>query len=153
MFGIQNGKEKAEHLLKSGKAERKLREIIEAQGGNPDIKLEDIKVGDKRGAIKSNEDGKILWINNRSIAEIAKVSGAPKEKGAGIVLNKKIGDQIKKGEVIFEIYAERNTKLEAAIELSNKLNPIGLSKQPEESMLMDRIPPRAVHWEPFMLDR
>jgi AMP phosphorylase len=153
MFGIRDGKQKAEELLKSGKAEKKLREIIEAQGGNPDIAPEDIKVGDERAAIRSNEDGKILWINNRSIAEVAKASGAPKEKGAGIVLNKKIGEEIRKGEVLFKIFAERNTKLEAAIELSNKLKPIGLSKKPEESMLIDRIPPRAVHWETFMLDR
>ena len=153
MVGVENGKQKAEDLLNSGKAERKLREIIEAQGGNPEIKPEDIKVGDKKAEITTDKDGRVLWINNTSIAQVAREAGAPKEKGAGVILKTKLGEHVKKGGVIFEIYAERNTKLEAAIELAKRLQPIGLSKKPEERMLMDRIPTRAIHRKTFMLER
>jgi len=153
MVGIENGKRKAEDLLRSGEAERKLREIIEAQGGNPKIRPEEVRVGDKKAEIATDLDGRVLWINNKGIAQIAREAGAPKEKGAGVILKTKLGEHIKRGEVLFEIYAETNTKLEAATELAKNLQPIGLSKKPEEKMLMDRIPTRAVHKKPFMLER
>ena len=44
-------------ILRSGRAERKLREIIEAQGGNPKIKPEDIKIGDKKAEITTDKEG------------------------------------------------------------------------------------------------
>jgi AMP phosphorylase len=139
MVDIKDGKRKAEALLKSGKAEKRLREIIEAQGGDPKIMPENIKVGDKKAEITSDITGRVLWINNRRIARVARDAGAPKAKGAGVILNTKLGERVKKGGVLYEIYAERNTELEAAIESAKILQPIGLSKKPEERMLIDRI--------------
>jgi AMP phosphorylase len=86
MVGIKNGKQKAENMIKSGKAERKLREIIEAQGGNLGIEPESIKIGDKTAEIIADQEGRVLWINNEDIAKIARQAGAPKEKGAGLLL-------------------------------------------------------------------
>lgn len=153
MIGIKNGKQKAESLLRSRKAERKLRQIIEAQGGNPKIKPEDIKVGEKRAEITTEKDGRVLWINNQTVVKIAREAGAPKEKGAGLVLKTKLGEQVEKDTVLFEIYAERTTKLEAAIEIARNLQPIGLSKKPEERMLIGQVPTRTKHRETFMLER
>ena len=39
MVGVENGREKAEDMIDSGKAEAKIREIIAAQGGNPRLNL------------------------------------------------------------------------------------------------------------------
>jgi AMP phosphorylase len=153
MVGIENGKQKAEELLRSGKAERKLREIIEAQGGNPKIEPEDVRVGDKKAEIAADKEGRVLLINNRGIAQVAREAGAPKEKGAGVALKAKLGEHVEKGGVIFEIYAQRNTKLQAATELARRLQPIGLSKKPEQRMLMDRIPTKTIQRKPFMLER
>ncbi len=153
MIGIKNGKEKALNLLKSGKAEEKLREIIEAQGGDPKIKPEDVKVGDKKEAIITRKEGRILWINNKKIAQVAKEAGAPKEKGAGVKLMLKLGEYARKDEVLFEIYAERSSKLEAAVQLAKNLQPVRLSKKLEERMLMDRIPKKTVRKKIFMLER
>ena len=153
MVGVENGKQKAEDLLRSGKAERKLREIIEAQGGNPKIGPEDVRVGDKKAEIAADKEGRVLWINNRGIAQVAREAGAPKEKGAGVALKAKLGEHVEKGGVIFEIYAQRNTKLQAATELARRLQPIGLSKKPEQRMLMDRIPTKTIQRKTFMLER
>jgi AMP phosphorylase len=153
MVGIKNGKQMAEGLLRSGKAERKLREIIEAQGGNAKIKPEDIEFGDKKAEVATSIEGRVLWINNKGIAQVAREAGAPKEKGAGVILKTKLGEHVKKGGVLFEICGQRDTKLEAAIELAKNLQPIGLSKKPEERMLMDRVPTRIVHRKTFMLER
>ena len=153
MAGFKNGKQRAEDILKSGKAERKLREIIEAQGGNAKIRPEDIKLGHKRAEIATEVSGRVLWINNKRITQVAREAGAPKEKGAGVVLQVKLGQQIERGESLLEIYAERSTKLASAIELAESLQPIGLSKRPEETMLIDRIPPRIAHRKAFLLER
>jgi len=55
MMGIDDGMQKANSIIKSGKAEKKLREIIAAQGGDPDVKPEDIEVGKEAVEIRSEE--------------------------------------------------------------------------------------------------
>jgi AMP phosphorylase len=153
MMGVKDGKEEAKKILRSGKAERKLREIIEAQGGNPRIKPDDIKIGDKCAEIKANKDGKILWINNQYIAQIARDAGAPKEKGAGIKLKVKLGEQVKEGDTLFEIYAERGTKLESALKLAERLQPFGVGKKWEDQMLIDKIPTEVTHRKVLSIER
>lgn len=153
MVGVEDGKKKAEKILQSGKAEKKLREIIEAQGGNPKIMPDDIKIGDKKAEVTATEGGRVLWINNENIAQIAREAGAPKEKGSGVMLKVKLGDQVGKEGVLFEIYAERNTKLEAATELAKILSPVGTGEKLEEKMLIDRIPTRTIHKKAFTLER
>lgn len=153
MTGIQDGKRMAEDLLESGKAEEKLREIIEAQGGNPKLRPSDLEVGEKTLNVKAEDDGTVLWINNKHIAQIAKQAGAPREKGAGVLLKTKLGQHIRKGESLFEIYSERSTKLQAAWELAEKLESVGISRTPEERMLVGRVPVISLHKEGFMLER
>jgi AMP phosphorylase len=153
MVGKERGKQVAEELLKSGKAEEKLRQIIQAQGGDLRLKPEDIAVGDKKSELIADKDGEVLRISNEDIAKIAKEAGAPKDKGAGLLLKVKLGDRVKKGKVLFEIIAERSTKLESAVKLANKLQPVVLSKKPEDRMLMERIPTRVVHKKTFILER
>ncbi|MBC7130797.1 hypothetical protein H5T51_06230 [Candidatus Bathyarchaeota archaeon] len=153
MMGIKDGKRHAEYLLRSGKAEKKLREIIEAQGGKPDIKPEDISIGEKHAEIISEKDGQVLWINNHHIAQIAREAGAPKEKGAGVKLRVKLGDRVKKGDVLCEIYSERSTKLEAALKLADRLNPFGVGKRWGRQMLMDTVPAETRHPKAFLIER
>jgi len=153
MVGVQDGKQTAQHILESGKAEKKLREIIEAQGGKPQVRPEDIAVGDKRAEITADKEGRILGINTADMARIAREAGAPKEKGAGVLLKAKLGEHVKKNGALFEIYAERDSKLEAALELAKKLVPISLTKGAEQGMLIDRIPVKVEHKKPFILER
>jgi AMP phosphorylase len=140
LVGEESGRQKAEEILRSGKAERKFREIIGAQGGNPKVNPEDIKVGPERAETLAKEKGRVLWINTDAIVQIARAAGTPKESGAGIVLHAKIGEAVAKDAVLFEVYAERSSKLEAAIELARKLEPVVLSRKPEERMLLDQYP-------------
>src|SRR4030043_355292 len=140
MLGVKNGKRKAENILESGKADRKLREIISNQGGNPKLKPEEIAIGDKVAQVKAKQAGRVLWISTENTVQIAREAGAPKEKGAGIVLKAKIGDAVRKGSVLFEVYAERNEKLESALDLASRLQPFVLSRKAEEGVLLDQVP-------------
>jgi AMP phosphorylase len=153
MVGVEGGRQKAEKILQSGRAEKKLREIIEAQGGNPRIKPDEIAVGDKKAEVNANQSGRVLWISTEDTVQIAKAAGAPRDKGAGVVLKAKLGEIVRKDGVLLEIYAERSGKLESALELAQRLQPIVLSKKTEEQMLLDRVPEKIAGEKPFMLER
>jgi AMP phosphorylase len=153
MAGLKNGKSRAQDLLSSGKAEQKLREIIGAQGGNSQIRIEDVRVGDKKQTVNTDLEGEVMWVNNEDLAKIAKEAGAPKDKGAGVMLLAKLGDHVKKGDRLFDVYAERDTRLESALKLAASLQPIGLSRRPEDRMLVSRIPAPVVHRKAFTLER
>lgn len=148
-----SGKNHALHILKSGKALKKFRQIIEAQGGNPKIKPDDIGLGNKTTEIKSRNSGRVFWIKNAEISELAKQAGAPKDKTAGIKLSVKINSPVKKGDTLFTIYSNSNTKLNTAAELSKIYEPIIVGKKLEEKMLLDKVPSKLPHRRLFMLER
>jgi AMP phosphorylase len=149
--GMRNGYQKAHDIIKSGKAEKKFRQIIEAQGGNPKIRPEDIPVGSECVQIKSKVSGHVLWINNTSVIQVAREAGAPKDKGAGILFHKKSGDHVKKGETLFEIYAEKNYKMERALRKLAELPVMEAGKTSE--MMLAEIPEVEKHRKYFILER
>lgn len=108
-------------LLDSGKAYKKMQEIIKAQG-----RPEAVVLGKYRYNVKGTKEGKIHTIDNEIIAKIARIAGAPLDKGAGLYLHKKIGDHSKRGEVLYTVYAENEFKLDLARELIRKGNGYGL---------------------------
>ncbi len=139
MVGNRNGEAMAREALRLGKAEKKLREIIEAQGGDPRVKPEDIPVGEYTEVIKAKRKGRVLYINNRAIAQIARTAGAPRDKGAGILLRVKLGDVVDEGDPLMEIYAEKGYKLELALRLAEETMPIIVGKR-HEIMVLKHIP-------------
>jgi len=138
MSGANNGKQVALNILRTRKAYKKLREIIEAQGGNPDIRPDDLIPGEKVAEFKSNKNGKVLWISNKCVDIVAREAGAPRDKGAGIFFRKKLGDKVRKGETLFEIYAEKKGKFNRTIGLIDKLNVMSIGK--ERGMLLEELP-------------
>jgi AMP phosphorylase len=153
MVGVENPRSVAEDMITSGKALKKMQDIIAAQGGNPSVKPEDLPVGPQKVAVHSKEAGKVLYLSTDDLVRIARIAGTPKEKGAGIILHVKLGDNVRKDGVLFEIYAERSSKLQAALELAEQLQPVVLSRKPEKEMVLDTIPEKTTHEKMFMLDR
>ncbi len=150
--GAKNGKKAALDILKSGKAYKKLKEIIEAQGGNPEIRNDDILVGRKIAEVKSNRSGHVLWISNKAVDIIAREAGAPKDKGAGVYFKKKLGDKVKKGETLFVIYAEKYSKFKNAVNLANKIDVMGIGQKMR--MKLEEFPGRKDEEERyFILER
>ncbi len=140
-------------VLKSGKAEKKMRKIIEAQGGDPEIKPENIKIGDKMFKVKSDIDGRVLWIKNSAIVIISREAGAPRDKGAGIHLKVKMGDNVKKGDILFTIHSNNYIRLSDAVKLAEELKPIVVGKKFEEKMLLEKIFAEIPSRKVFMLER
>lgn len=130
-----NGQEMAKEILESGRALKKMKEIIEAQGGDPSIKSEQIEIGTYKQTVTAPADGYATHVSNAAITQIARATGAPRERGSGVVLYLKRGHKVSKGEPILDIYAERETKLEQAYSLVAKLQPVTI-----EGMLLEEIP-------------
>ena len=137
--------------MKSGKAWEKMREIIYQQGGNSEIKPADIAVGDYGLEIKSEKSGIVHWINNNVLVEIARAAGSPKDKEAGIVLHKKIGDKVKAGEILFEIFANKQSKLSRAAKICEEGKGYGVGERQE--MLIHKVTEPPFHKKTFILER
>lgn len=101
----------ARENLRSLKAWEKAREIIAAQGGNPDIDSEDIELGAYQYKVKAEKDGRIAMYDNKAIIEFCRILGAPSIKQAGIYLDKVIGNKFKKGETLFTLFADNPDRL------------------------------------------
>jgi len=153
MVGVENGQAKAEDMIDSGRAEAKLREIIAAQGGKPKVQPDDLPVGPEFAEVKSSSSGKVIYLSTDDIVRVAREAGAPKEKGAGLILHSKLGQTVHKDSVLFEIYAERSSKLSSALELANQLSPVVLTKKPAEKMVLDQVPEKFAHEKEFSIDR
>ncbi len=110
-----SGAKIAREILESGKALRKMNQIIKAQG-----KQQGPKLGEFRYSVKCNKIGRVKEIDNEIIAKVARIAGAPHDKGSGLFINKKVHDLVKKGDLLYTIYAENKFKLDLAVELSNK---------------------------------
>ncbi len=110
------GKKKATEILASGKAYEKMVEIIKAQNGK-EINPDNIPVGKYTFDVIANKNGKFGCVNNAMISKIARIAGAPLDKGAGIYLEKNIGEKVRKGDILFTIYAENKNKLEYAVKI------------------------------------
>jgi len=134
MAGIPGGSVKARDILDSGEAHRKFLEIVAAQGGNPELKSEDLVPGKFSIDVISNKSGYIHNIHNRDIVHIAKAAGAPSDKGAGLMIHLKKGQRVVEGQPLFTIYAESEAKLRRAREAAMKSPPMDI-----EGMLIKRV--------------
>lgn len=151
MTGKRNGYSLAKSIIQSGKAEAKLREIIKMQGGNPAIRPRDIAIGEHIIRVKAKKDGNLLWINNNAVVEMARSAGAPKDRGAGIVFNKKIGDEIAKDDVIYTVHAEKSRKLGRVQNLIDEVQMVGIGKRADMMIHTVRDIPEIK--KSFMLER
>lgn len=118
----------AENLITTGKAMKKFLEIIEAQGGDPKVKIEDIAIGRHSYTVKSKVGGSIFHIDNKSISKIARIAGAPKMKEAGVLLHKTRGSRVEIGDALFTIYSDRKDLLNYAVKALEKLETVEMRK-------------------------
>lgn len=113
-------------IIKSGKGLAKLRELVVAQGGNPAY-VDDPTIFPLPAIVEkviSNYDGYVKGIKADDIGLAALVLGAGRETkesiidlAVGIVLHKKIGDAVCKGEAIATIYANDTQKQKASAKM------------------------------------
>ena len=99
----------AAELLDSGDAEQRFLAICEAQGG-----FTEPEPAAHRVLVTAAHGGTVTAIDNRLIARIAKLAGAPQRARAGVFLMTRPGNQVHRGEPLFEIHAETPGELSYA---------------------------------------
>lgn len=127
--------ESAENLvraaLENGSAFEKFESWITAQGGN----LSSLKKAEHSFEIKSEKNGFITAVNAESIGLCAAALGAGRKTkddsidfGAGIEMEKTVGDRIKKGDTLAVLYASDKGLLSPAAEYFKKALTFGESR-------------------------
>lgn len=128
--------QKIKEVINNGKAYEKFKEMISVQYGNLDY-VENPELFEKAKHIipvYSTGDGKIQSVDADMVGSIAMYLGAGRmrteneiDRTAGIVLNKKMGDEVKSGEVLAYIHTDDESKvlgatqnLKDAFKLTNK---------------------------------
>lgn len=102
----KNGFNWALHILLSGLALSKFKQIIKAQGGDPNVTSKDLKPGKHKFEYLAPRNGEIAEFNIKNLTMITRILGAPDMKSAGIYLNKKIGEKARKNEPICTFYSD-----------------------------------------------
>jgi thymidine phosphorylase len=96
-----SGHARAQEILESGQALAAMERIIEAQGRNET----EHTLGELVAEVPARRDGVVQAIDCFLLGRIARLAGAPLDKGAGIDLIRKVGDEVKKGEPIYRIHS------------------------------------------------
>ena len=58
----------------------------------------------------------ITEIDNRRLAKVAKLAGAPKSPSAGVYFSAPLGTKVVKGQTLFTVYAQAEGELKYALE-------------------------------------
>jgi thymidine phosphorylase len=111
------GQELAAQALDDGRAWTKFQRICEAQGG-----MRVPPSSSYREPILAERSGKITAIDNRKLATLAKLAGAPDAKAAGVDLHVRIGDTIGVGQPLCDVHAEAPGELAYALDYA-RVNP------------------------------
>ena len=116
----EEGVAMAEDMLTSGAALEKFREFVIGQGGDPGI-IDDYSLMAQPAhslEVKAEQSGYVSELDALTIGLASQHTGAGRETkedtidmSAGIILNKKVGDRVEKGDVLFTAYASDMQKL------------------------------------------
>lgn len=104
------GKAEAARVLDDGRAWTKFQRICDAQGG--------MHVPPEAGHHKSltaGHAGTVVAIDNRRIARLAKLAGAPEDKAAGVELHVRVGQHVAAGAPLCTVHAEAEGELAYAL--------------------------------------
>ena len=141
---IEENKQKLLENIKNGKAYDKFIELVKNQGGDISY-IEDTEKFEKAPIIKeviSNKEGNIQEINAKTIGEISCALGAGRQTktdkidlSVGIILNKKVGDYVKIGDIVATVYANDQEKANKAEEEILNTYKIGKEKEDKQTIL------------------
>jgi len=144
---LEEGKQRSLELIASGKALERFRQMVEAQGGDPRV-IDDPKLlpqAQHALIVNSAAAGCVTATQCENIGTACVIVGGGRERkedsvdpAVGIVLHKKIGDWVSKGEPLATLYyndESRATRARLIIERSYSIGEI----QPKQRPLVHRV--------------
>lgn len=138
----------AEKAIADGSAFETFCKMVRAQGGD-DAVLRDyskFKQAPYKLEVKAEADGFITKMNAEEIGETSVVLGAGRETkespidfAAGLILHKKFGDEVKKGDVLVTMYTSKEEALEPAKKMYLEATTIGSEPVAKEPLIYARV--------------
>ncbi len=122
---MEEGRKKLEECLQDGSALAKLRELAVLQGGDPSVidNSELFTIAPLTHEVKATKEGYVYALNAEKVGISSLLIGAGRhtkeddlDYGAGIILEKKMGDYVKVGDVLATLYSSDESKFEKAEE-------------------------------------
>lgn len=120
------GHARACELLDSGQALAAMERIIEAQGRNAATH----PLGPLVHEVQAPAAGTIAAIDCYRLNRIARLAGAPMDKGAGIDLLKKVGSRVRRGEPLYRVHACVPSDFRFAVDLAAEADGYRIAGQP-----------------------
>ncbi len=117
--GLQESLSQAEALLTSGQAWQQFQQIIRAQGWTkmlPTAHFQHTESADHSGVITA--------IDNRRLARVAKLAGAPFHPAAGLRLAVNVGQEVSAGQPLFTLFSESKGERDYALAFYHDNGPI-----------------------------
>lgn len=119
----------ASRILDDGRAWQKFQAICKAQGG-----LRTPPVARYRHSVVTDRGGQVGSIDNRRLAKVAKLAGAPTAAAAGVELHMHVGDTVEAGTPVMTVHAEAPGELEYALQfLSQHANTVQVVEPDSEA--------------------
>lgn len=125
LAGPGDGEALAAQVLDDGRAWAKFQRICNAQGG-----MRVPPVAPHTRPLNAREQGRVHAIDNRRIARLAKLAGAPDDKAAGVDLHVRVGDLIVAGQPLCTVHSDSPGELAYAFEFAD-LNSDMINVRPE----------------------
>ncbi|MEK7818425.1 MAG: thymidine phosphorylase [Bacteroidota bacterium] len=145
---FEEGKLLCQNVIDNGKAYQKFLEIVEAQGGdvNSIENLNEYPKSKFSAMVTANGDGFISKIESLEIGYASLLLGAGRatiedkiDPKAGIILMKKVGDKVIKGEYIATIFTDKENILEEVkIKIQNAYT-VSVSPPEKEKLILEII--------------
>jgi thymidine phosphorylase len=90
---------------------RKFEAICRAQGG-----MRELPVARFHRDIEASHEGTVSALDNRRLARLAKLAGAPRDAAAGIDLKVRLGEAVARGQPLFTLYADSAGEMAYALD-------------------------------------
>lgn len=133
---VEQARTKAEELLESGAALNKFRQMVEAQGGDPEVVENPGPLAESMHSrdIRAARDGYITAIDARRVGEIAR-SLVQSHRG-GVILERKVGDMAKEGEVLARMLSDSKEALDSGAERMEGVFTLGDNPPAKRHLLL-----------------
>ena len=138
----------AEEAVASGAAYEKLKLMFAAQGGDVSVLDDPDKFQKAKFSrpLLAGESGYLVRMNTEMVGNASVGLGAGRitkedviDFAAGIVLHKKTGDKVEKGECLATLYADHEEKFDAAEEMFRAALTFGPAPEPVPALVMARV--------------
>jgi thymidine phosphorylase len=108
--GASQGKAVADKIVADGRALGKFLAICEAQGG-----FREPTMAPLTHVVAAARAGRVAAIDNRVLARVAKLAGAPQAKTAGLEIHVKLGDEVEQGQPLLTLHGESRGEMDYAL--------------------------------------